>query len=241
MGLSVNDLARTRRFLADNGANEQQTITLTNVTGGTFTLTWNGQTTSSLAYNATAAQVQSALVALPAIGLGNVLVNNTNPWLVTFVSNLGYSPQPLIQINGAGLTGTNIQTLVQEVTPGGLTAFTDAELSDNYTLAGNNLFRGIAYGFFQLQSNAAKFSDYTAGQTSEHKEQVYQHLKDLADMFIQWSQAQNQAIIVGMMPVPPRWKARPYYQGGFGSVLGGWLGLPPLDWIDQWMAGSLGQ
>lgn len=43
-------------------------------TAGTFTLTYNGQTTTSLAYNASAATIQSALAALSTIGSGNVTV-----------------------------------------------------------------------------------------------------------------------------------------------------------------------
>ena len=43
---------------------EQQTVRVTNATGGTFTLTFNGQTTAPIAYNATAAQVDAALEAL---------------------------------------------------------------------------------------------------------------------------------------------------------------------------------
>ena len=39
---------------------EVQTVTITGgPTGGTFTLTWGGQTTAAIAYNATAATVQA--------------------------------------------------------------------------------------------------------------------------------------------------------------------------------------
>ena len=37
----------------DELTDEQQTVRVTNATGGTFTLTWNGQTTAPIAYNAT--------------------------------------------------------------------------------------------------------------------------------------------------------------------------------------------
>ena len=50
--------------------NEIQTVTVTGV-GGTFTLTFNGQTTSALSYNAPAITVQSALQGLSSIGSGN--------------------------------------------------------------------------------------------------------------------------------------------------------------------------
>jgi hypothetical protein len=47
------------------GTDEVQTVTITGTpTGGGFTLTYNGQTTASIAYNATAASVKSALTAL---------------------------------------------------------------------------------------------------------------------------------------------------------------------------------
>ena len=48
----------------DMKTNETQTVRVTNATGGTFTLTFDGQTTAPIAYNATAAQVQAALEAL---------------------------------------------------------------------------------------------------------------------------------------------------------------------------------
>src|SRR5436853_3648613 len=57
------------------GNDEVQTVTLgAGNTGGTFTITFGAQTTSALAFNATAAQVQTALEALSSIGLNNVLV-----------------------------------------------------------------------------------------------------------------------------------------------------------------------
>ena len=56
----------------DQKTDEQQTVRVTNATGGTFTLTFNGQTTAPLAFNATAAQVDAALEALSNIGANDV-------------------------------------------------------------------------------------------------------------------------------------------------------------------------
>ncbi len=67
--------------------NEIQTLTVTGApTGGTFTITWSGQTTTALAYNATAAQVQAALEALSNIAPGDVVVtgNAGGPWTLTW-------------------------------------------------------------------------------------------------------------------------------------------------------------
>jgi trimeric autotransporter adhesin len=56
-------------------AQEIQLVALENKpTGGTFTLTFGGNTTTSIAYNASAATVQTALVALGSIGAGGVTV-----------------------------------------------------------------------------------------------------------------------------------------------------------------------
>lgn len=55
------------------GNNEVQTLTV-DATSGTFTATFGGDTTSTVAYNARASALQSALEALDAIGAGNVAV-----------------------------------------------------------------------------------------------------------------------------------------------------------------------
>lgn len=55
------------------GSNEVQRITITGTpTSGTFTITYAGQTTAAIAYNATAAAVAAALELLSTIGLGGV-------------------------------------------------------------------------------------------------------------------------------------------------------------------------
>lgn len=56
------------------GTDEVQTLTITgSPTGGTFTLTFDGQTTAAIAYNAAAAAVQSALEALSNVAAGDVV------------------------------------------------------------------------------------------------------------------------------------------------------------------------
>ncbi len=67
--------------------NEVQTATITGgPTGGTFTLTFSGQTTAAIAYNATAAQVQTALEALSNVNPGDITVtgNAGGPYTLTF-------------------------------------------------------------------------------------------------------------------------------------------------------------
>lgn len=75
------------------GVSEQQTITVTGTpTSGTFTLTYDGATTANIAYNASAANVVSALELLPNIGPGGVTATGGalpgTPVVVTFAGNL---------------------------------------------------------------------------------------------------------------------------------------------------------
>lgn len=84
------------------GINEVQTVTITGgPTSGTFTLTFAGQTTAALQFNATAQQVQTALRALSTIGSGNVNVAGSagGPYSVTFVGDLS-------SLNVAAMTAT---------------------------------------------------------------------------------------------------------------------------------------
>lgn len=96
---------------------EKQLIYVGQATGGTYTLSFRGQTTSAIAYNAAASAVQSALEALSTIATGNVAVTlvSTGVYRVTFQSGLGSQDVPLISANGASLTGgtVSVQTILE--------------------------------------------------------------------------------------------------------------------------------
>jgi hypothetical protein len=116
---------RGSAFSADTlptGINAVQTVLLSGATGGTFTLTFSGATTTALAYNATALQVQNALLALPSIGSGNVSVAGGAPsFVVTFISSLGTTPLPPMTCDGSLLVGgtvTVVQTTTGVMAPG---------------------------------------------------------------------------------------------------------------------------
>ncbi len=94
---------------------EVQTITLgVGVTGGSFTLAFDGEPTTGIAFNANAAAVESALEAL--IGIDDVTVTGSGPWVVTFdgpfVSGQNVA---LLVADGADLIGgAGTETLVLE-------------------------------------------------------------------------------------------------------------------------------
>lgn len=104
---------------------EVQTITITGgPTGGNFTLTFSGQTTGNIAYNAAASAVQTALEALSNIAPGDVVCAGGplpgTPVTVTFTGTYAGTDVPLMTDNDAGLTGgTTPAVTVTTSTPGG--------------------------------------------------------------------------------------------------------------------------
>lgn len=87
--------------------NEAQQVSLGSPSAGTFTLTYGGQTTSAIAYNAAASAVQTALRALSSIGGTNVAVsgNAGGPYTVTFQGTLRDTNVAQMTGDGSGLTG----------------------------------------------------------------------------------------------------------------------------------------
>ena len=110
---------------------EAQTITVTgSPTGGTYTLTWSGQTTAGIPYNATAAQVKTALEALSNVNPGDVTVTGGphpgTPVVVTFVGQYLSSDVPQMTASAAGLTGgTSPAVSVATTTAGGTATASD--------------------------------------------------------------------------------------------------------------------
>jgi RHS repeat-associated protein len=105
-------------YLADN----VQQVTITGApTGGTFTLTFNGHTTTSIAYNAAGLGVESALQALSSVGTNNVLVMGPagGPYLIEFGGTLGGSLQPAITFTSALSGGSSPNLVVVTPQPGG--------------------------------------------------------------------------------------------------------------------------
>ena len=113
----------------DQKTDEQQTVRVTNATAGTFTLTFNGQTTAPIAYNANGPDIDAALEALPNIGVTNIQVSplptQTNPNTVNtttinvfFRRALQQTDQAQITGDGAALTG-NTPTLTTNTTTQG--------------------------------------------------------------------------------------------------------------------------
>lgn len=105
-------------------ADEVQRVTITgNPNGGGFRLTFLGQTTSEIAYNATAADVQSALLALANIDPGDVSVSGgdlpTTPIDVAFVGRYAGSNVPRMTVTSTLTGGSSPTVRVETTTEGG--------------------------------------------------------------------------------------------------------------------------
>jgi hypothetical protein len=84
---------------------EVWTVTITgSPSGGNFTLTFGAQTTSGIAYNASAS-VESAFEALSTVDDVTVTGSAGGPWTIEFVGTHAYSNVGDITASGAGLTG----------------------------------------------------------------------------------------------------------------------------------------
>lgn len=95
----AGSVATTTAGSASPATNEVQTITLTDghvATGGTFTITYDGQTTSALAYDASGATISTAMDALSNLGNGDCVVTGT--------LNTGLT----LTFSGAGVAATNV-------------------------------------------------------------------------------------------------------------------------------------
>ena len=96
----------------DMKTNETQVVRVTGATAGTFTLTFDGQTTAPIAFNATAAAIQAALEALSNIEPGDVVATggpvNTNNVSVNFRGQFSIENLPQMTADGAALTGGTV-------------------------------------------------------------------------------------------------------------------------------------
>ena len=131
----------------DLKTDDSQTVRTLNATAGTFTLTFGGQTTAPIAWNATPAAIQAALEALSNIERGDVKVAtqqgngvqlattntsvNVGNQLVIFDGQYKTTDVPQMTSDASGLTGTSPTAPVNTVQEGNLfqAPFVDARRS----------------------------------------------------------------------------------------------------------------
>ncbi len=137
---------------AGPGTNEVQTVTITGTpTGGTFTLTFRGATTGTIAFDAVAATVETALEAISTIGDGDVRVTGGpgpgTPYVVTFINDLGHQNVDAMTASGAALTGgTTPAVAVAQTTPGSEIGFDPRITIGTYTKPGTIVKKKVGAG-----------------------------------------------------------------------------------------------
>lgn len=95
------------------------TITIDDVDGGTFTLTYGGLTTTAIAWNASTSAVQAALVALASVGAGHVTVTGSvGAYVVVFTGVTGTLTGDGDDLDGTGLLGGGAVFIVAGATTG---------------------------------------------------------------------------------------------------------------------------
>ena len=105
LGMVIPTAPVTTHQAGGGGFNEQQDIKPTDALHGTFTLSFKNATTTPLAYNASASDVQAALEALDTIGPGNVSVSAiSGGYRVTFQGTLANTDVDPIAADATKLT-----------------------------------------------------------------------------------------------------------------------------------------
>jgi PKD repeat protein/glucose/arabinose dehydrogenase len=113
--------------------NENQTIAVANATGGTFTLTFDGQTTAPIAFPLVNTEIEAALEALS--NIDDVAVTGTGTRTVNFRANNQQKDVPQMTADGSGLTGTSPTVTIATTLQGGLfqAPFNDARRGSTNT------------------------------------------------------------------------------------------------------------
>lgn len=128
-GIPLGKLTASGLYAPYNAvANEVETLTVTGApTGGTFTITFSGQTTAAIAYNATAAAVQTALEGLSNVNPGDITVTGDagGPWTLTFGGQYLGEDVTQVTTTESFTGGTTPDITVATTTAGGTAATAD--------------------------------------------------------------------------------------------------------------------
>lgn len=114
---------KTQDLVGSGGTNEVQTETIdAAVDGGTRTLKFGPYTTEPIAFDAVAADIQAALLLLPNLASGDVVVSGLGPFVYTFGGAYAGSNVPLLEVDGSELTDGGVAvedgSTIVETTPG---------------------------------------------------------------------------------------------------------------------------
>jgi hypothetical protein len=158
------------------GANETQTVAVTNATSGTLKLLWNGAESTEIAYDADPATVAAALA--PLVGaVSNVAVTGSlGNWTVVFQGTLANAPQPYLTADTSELIGTDAYVAIAETVAGTAPSGGGGTTSITFSPAlGAGTYAASAALTFKSQQINVKIGEGNLTYT-EHRD--YQYLLD---------------------------------------------------------------
>lgn len=103
-------------------SNEVQTVGLGSASAGTVTITFDGETTAAIAYDATASAVSAALLLLDNVNAGDITVTGGPfPGVITLTFGGAYLGQnvPQVLVTPSGLTGGTVTVATTTAGDGG--------------------------------------------------------------------------------------------------------------------------
>lgn len=117
---SGGDAGKVGPYQSGNLSDEVQTLTFSgSPTGGSFKLSFGGQETNALPFNANGGTIGNELLGLSTVGAGNLLVSGGGPFTVTFKGALAKTNVPQIVLSNNSLTGGSSPTIVIATTTQG--------------------------------------------------------------------------------------------------------------------------
>jgi len=147
---------------ANKKTNEKQTITVTDATGGTFTVSYDSVESGNLPYNLTPAQLQAALEGLISVGEGNMSVTGTAgvSYVCEFIGTLAQTSLALMVIDDTLVTGgAGVEVTIAETVDGGTGSApvaTDTSLSVTTVVTNEDITTVIPVGArFTIAGEAA--------------------------------------------------------------------------------------
>lgn len=152
-------------------ASEVQKVTLTNATGGTFKLTFEGQQTVAIAFNATTTKVKEELEALSNIGSSEVVVTGAaGAWIITFAGTLAEKDVKEMTIDASALTGTGATGAVET------------------TKEGKSTIAGILFNTVEFASAASSSNEPAAmlRRNCSFKKQAIPKFEELETELVTW-------------------------------------------------------
>jgi hypothetical protein len=169
-------------------------------TGGTFTLTFNGQTTGAIAYNASASTVQTALRALSSIGTNVTCTGGPLPGtaiVCTFTGVLASPITPAITVSASltGGSGPFMQIWNGERPAYNRIAFCNIENGQRDGIRSGDVF---PYGWYaehnEFFHNSITFMAGNGIFSTGNNNRIHSNQLDYLDMGVQLLGAENNAV-----------------------------------------------